>query len=166
VKREGVLEWPGDEWGTPANGTLYSRTFGDDSMTSDMPTTAPVSKTILWAGRIMSALAGLFLIVDGSMKLVKPPFVVEKTVELGYAENVIVSLGVVLVTCTILYFIPQTAVLGAILLTGYLGGAVATHVRAGQGAFEILFPVVFGAILWIGLYLRDPRLRALVPLRR
>ena len=77
----------------------------------------------------------------------------------------IVPLGIVLLTCTILYLVPRTAVLGAILLTGYLGGAVATHVRAGQGLFEILFPVVFGALLWGGLVLRDERLRELLPLR-
>ena len=113
----------------------------------------------------MSALPALFLLVDGAMKLVKPEVVVKATVELGYAESVIVPLGVVLLTCTILYMIPPTAVLGAILLTGYLGGAVATHVRAGQGPFEILFPVVFGALLWGGLMLRNERLRILIPMR-
>src|SRR5262245_25692255 len=123
------------------------------------------SKVKLWAGWSMSALPALFLLVDGAMKLVKPEVVVKTTVELGYAEAVILPLGVVLLTCTILYLIPRSAVLGAILLTGYLGGAVATHVRAGQGAFEILFPVVLGALLWGGLVLRDVRLRALIPLR-
>src|SRR5215467_7541884 len=127
---------------------------------------APLSKGALWAGRIMSAAPALFLIVDGAMKLVKPEVVVKTTVELGYAESVILPLGIVLLACTILYLIPSTAVLGAILLTGYLGGAVATHVRAGQGPFEILFPVVLGALLWGGLYLRNDRLRALVPLVR
>src|SRR5262245_39557475 len=133
-------------------------------MPSDTPA-APVSKGALWAGRIMSALPSLFLLVDGAMKLAKPEIVVKTTVELGYAETVILPLGVVLLVCTILYLIPRTAVLGAILLTGYLGGAVATHVRAGQGAFEILFPVVIGALLWGGLVLRDGRLRALLPVR-
>ena len=133
-------------------------------MQSATPTVS-VSKTRLWAGRIMSALPALFLLVDGAMKLVKPEIVVTKTTELGYAESVILPLGVVLLVCTILYLIPRTAVLGAILLTGYLGGAVATHVRAGQGLFEILFPVVFGALLWGGLVLRDDRLRTLIPLR-
>ncbi len=128
--------------------------------------TAPVSKKMLWAGRILSALPALFLLFDGAMKLVKPSFVVEATVQLGYPEGVIVPLGIVLVTCPVLYLIPQTAVLGAILLTGYLGGAVATHVRAGQGPFEFLFPVFFGAILWSGLFLRDQRVRTLVPWRR
>ena len=126
---------------------------------------SPIANKRLWAGRIMSALPALFLLVDGAMKLVKPEVVVKATVELGYAESVIVPLGVVLLTCTILYMIPRTAVLGAILLTGYLGGAVATHVRAGQGPFEILFPVVFGALLWGGLMLRDERLRTLNPMR-
>ena len=126
---------------------------------------APVSKGLLWAGRIMSAMPALFLLVDGAMKLVKPEVVVKTTVELGYAEAVILPLGAVLLPCTILYLIPRTAVLGAILLTGYLGGAVATHVRVGQGPFESLFPVVFGALLWGGLVLRDERLRGLLPLR-
>lgn len=84
---------------------------------------------------------------------------------LGYPERVIVPLGIVLLTSTLIYLIPRTAILGAILLTGYLGGAVATHVRAGQGWFEILFPVVLGILLWGGLMLRDDRLRTLIPLR-
>jgi hypothetical protein len=124
-----------------------------------------VSNKQLWVGRTMSAMPALFLLVDGAMKLVKPEVVIKATVELGYAESVIVPLGIVLLTCTILYLVPRTAVLGAILLTGYLGGAVATHVRAGQGLFEILFPVVLGALLWGGLVLRDERLRELLPLR-
>ena len=134
-------------------------------MPSDMRP-APVSKGMLWGGRIMSALPALFLLVDGAMKLMKPEVVVKTTVELGYGEAVILPLGVVLLACTILYVVPRTAVLGAILLTGYLGGAVATHVRAGQGPFEILFPVLFGALLWGGLVLRDARLRTLLPLRQ
>jgi hypothetical protein len=127
--------------------------------------TTRVSKGKFWTGWVMSALPALFLLVDGAMKLVKPEVVVKTTVELGYDQSVILPLGVVLLACTILYLIPRTAALGAILLTGYLGGAVATHVRAGHGAFEILFPVVFGALLWGGLVLRDGRLRDLIPLR-
>ncbi len=129
-------------------------------------TNATVSKGAFWGGWIMSILPALFLLMDGGMKLVKPAFVIEATVRLGYAENVIVPLGVVLVICTLLYLIPLTSVLGAILLTGYLGGAVATHVRFNEGAFPILFPVIFGVLLWGGLYLRDVRLRALIPLRK
>ncbi len=120
------------------------------------------NKGPVWAGRIISALPVLFLLLDGVMKLVKPPFVVEATVQLGYRESVIVGLGVVLVACTIIYLIPRTAVLGAILLTGYLGGAVATHVRVGGPLFSIIMPVILGAMLWGGLYLRDERVRSLV----
>ena len=127
--------------------------------------TAPVSKKKLWAGRIISALPALFLLMDGVMKLVKPAPVVEATVRLGYPESVIFGLGIVLLACTILYLIPTTSVLGAILLTGYLGGAVATHVRVGEGLFPVSFPVILGVLIWLGLYLRDDRLRALVPLR-
>ncbi|PWT82116.1 MAG: DoxX family protein [Acidobacteria bacterium] len=118
-----------------------------------------------WIGLIIGSLASLFLLIDGVMKLIKPRLVVETTIQLGYPESVISSLGIVLLAATILYLIPRTSVLGAILSTGYLGGAVATHVRIGGGAFPILFPVVLAAMLWLGLYLRDERLRALVPLR-
>ena len=126
---------------------------------------ASVSKGMLWAGWIISALPSLFLLMDGVMKLLKPAIVVETTVQLGYPQSVILGLGFVLLGCTVLYLIPRTAVLGAILLTGYLGGAVATHVRVSAGLLEILFPVIFGALLWGGLFLRDERLRELIPLR-
>src|ERR1700704_600674 len=124
------------------------------------------SKAMLWTGRVMSALPVLFFLMDGIMKLVKPPIVVKSTVELGYPEGVILPIGIVLLVCTVLYVIPRTSVLGAILLTGYLGGAVATHVRVGDPLFShVLFPVYLGVLIWLGLYLRDDRLRALVPLR-
>jgi len=125
----------------------------------------PVSKKMLWAGRIMSALPALFLLFDGGAKLVQPAPVVEGTVKLGYPVSVILGLGIVLLASTLLYIIPRTAVLGAILLTGYLGGAVASNLRIQEGWFAILFPVFFGALIWGGLYLRDARLRALIPLR-
>jgi len=124
-----------------------------------------VSRTRLWIGRIVGGLPALFLLVDGAMKLVKPAVVVEATTRLGYPEGTIVPIGIVLIICTILYLIPPTAVLGAILLTGYLGGAVATHVRAGEPMFSIIFAIIFGMLLWLGLYLTDARLRALIPLR-
>jgi hypothetical protein len=127
---------------------------------------APVSSASLWTGRVLSFLPALFLLFDAVMKLVKPEPVVKATVEMGYPETVLVGLGIVLLVSTILYLIPRTAVLGAILLTGYLGGAVASHVRLGQGAFEISFPVLFGILLWAGLVLRNPRLRAVLPLVR
>jgi hypothetical protein len=120
---------------------------------------------MFWAGWGMSALPALFLLVDGFMKLVKPAIVVETTVQLGYPESVILSLGVVLLACTLLYLIPRTSVLGAILLTGYLGGAVASHVRAEDGLFPVFFPVMMGALAWGGLFLREGRLRELIPLR-
>lgn len=124
-----------------------------------------VSKKNLWIGRIVSGLPALFLLVDGAMKLVKPAVVVDATTKLGYSESLIIPIGILLIVCTILYLIPATSVLGAILLTGYLGGAVSTHVRANEGLFPIVFPIIFGALLWLGLYLHDVRLRALIPLR-
>jgi hypothetical protein len=127
---------------------------------------APISKTKTWAGRIVSALPILFLLMDGIMKLFKPALVVEATVKLGYPENVIVPLGIVLTVCTLLYAIPRTAILGAILLTGYLGGAVATHVRLSEGVFPVTFPIIMGVLIWGGLWFRDDRVRALIPLRQ
>ena len=124
------------------------------------------NKRWLWAGRIISTLPAVFLLIDGIMKLAKPAIVVEATVKLGYSESVIVGLGIVLLACTIIYLIPRTAVLGAILLTGYLGGAIATHVRVGDALFPIIFPLIVGAMLWGGLYLRNERLRSLVPFAR
>jgi len=123
------------------------------------------SKWMYWAGWIMSALPALFLLMDGVMKLAKPEIVVKTTVGLGYPEDVILGLGIVLLASTILYLVPQTCVLGAILLTGYLGGAVATHVRVHADLFPILFPVVIGALLWGGLVLRYRQLRAVLPLK-
>ena len=124
-----------------------------------------ISKGRLWAGRIIGGLPALFLLIDAIMKFVKPAPVVEATVKLGYPESVIIGLGIILLASTILYLIPQTSVLGAILLTGYLGGAVATHVRVGESWFSILFPVFFGVLLWAGLWLHDRRLQKLIPLR-
>jgi hypothetical protein len=120
----------------------------------------------IWAGRIVGGLPALFMLVDAVMKLVKPAFVVEATVQLGYPETVILPLGVVLAASTILYLIPRTAILGAILVTGYLGGAVATHVRVGGPTFSIIFPIIFGILIWGGLYLRDPRVSTLIPVRQ
>ena len=123
------------------------------------------SKSRHWAGLIVSGLAALFLLLDGVAKLFKPGPVVEGTVRLGYSESVIIPLGIVLVVSTILYLIPATSVLGAILITGYLGGAVATHVRFYEGVFPVVFPIIIGALIWLGLYLRDAQLRTLIPLR-
>jgi hypothetical protein len=121
------------------------------------------SKAAFWIGWVLSILPALFLLFDAIAKLVKPQWVVDPTVKLGFSEDVIVPLGVVLLVSTLLYLLPLTTGLGAILLTGYLGGAVAAHVRHWEGWFGVFFPVVFGVILWIGLVLREPRLRLLVP---
>src|SRR5262249_7967825 len=126
---------------------------------------APVSRWMFWAGWIISGLLVLFLLFDGVGKLLQLDFVVDATVKLGYRESVVLPLGVVLTACTILYAIPRTSVLGAILLTGYLGGAVATRVHHSDSIFEITFPIIFGVLVWGGLWLRDARLRALAPLR-
>jgi len=128
--------------------------------------TAHISKGSLWTSYVLTGFSSLFLLLDGVMKLFKPRFVVEATTQLGYQESSIVPIGAVLAACTVLYLIPRTAVLGAILLTGYLGGAVATHVFARGGAFPILFPVIIGVVVWGGLYLRDTRLQTLIPLRQ
>jgi hypothetical protein len=120
-----------------------------------------------WVGIIVSALPVLFLLMDAVGKLLKPEPVVSGTLELGYSENVIVPLGITLLISVILYAVPVTSVLGAILLTGYLGGAVATHVRVGNPlATHVLFPIYIGVLLWLGLYLRDMRIRELLPLRK
>jgi DoxX-like family len=129
------------------------------------PTTCG-SKKIIWTGRILSTLVVLFMVMDGVMKLVKPAPVMQATARLGFSDSAITGIGIVLLACTILYAIPRTAVFGAILLTGYLGGAVATQVRAGSSLFETLFPVIFGVLVWGGPFLRDGRLRGLIPWRR
>jgi len=131
------------------------------AMHTDLPT---ISRAQLWTGRGITTLVTLFMLMDGVMKLFKPAFVVEATVRLGYPESTIVGIGAVLLICTVLYVIPRTAILGAIMLTGYLGGAVATNVRAEQPLFNLAFPLVFGVLVWLGLWLRDRRLQVLLPL--
>lgn len=120
------------------------------------------AKWMRWTGYAVSALPVLMLLVSGVMSLLKPAMVIESLEKYGYPESVAVALGITELVCTALYLIPRTSVLGAILLTGYLGGATATHVRVGE-AFAA--PVVVAVMLWLGLYLRDSRLRALLPLR-
>jgi len=124
--------------------------------------TAPVSKKMLWIGRIISALPVLFLAGGGIFGLMKPAMVEENLSRLGYPAHVARAIIIVEIACAVVYAIPQTTVLGAILLTGYLGGATATHVRIGEPFFV---PVIFGMVVWLGLYLRDERVRALLPLR-
>ncbi len=125
----------------------------------------PVSKGRLWTGRIISSLVVLFLLFDGVTKLMKVAPVLEASAQLGYPVSTIVGIGITALVCTAVYVIPQTSVLGAILLTGYLGGAVASNVRIGNSMFNTLFPIVFAALVWAGIFLREDRLRALIPLR-
>ena len=130
--------------------------------------TAPVSKKGLWAGRIMTGLVVTFLTFDAILKFVTPAPapIVEAFAHVGWPLNLAPVLGMILLVSTVLYVIPKTSILGAILLTGYLGGAVATHLRAGDPLFShVLFPTYLGVLLWGGLYLREDRLRALIPLR-
>jgi hypothetical protein len=129
---------------------------------SYQPQTLSTPRKRLWTGRVLSGIVSAFFILDGGAKLFKPAPVVQANLQLGYPESTIIGMGIVLLACTALYLIPRTAVLGAILLTGYLGGAVATHVRVSAPWFNILFPVVFGCVVWAGIYLRDTRLRSLL----
>jgi hypothetical protein len=121
----------------------------------------------LWTGTILSGVAVAFLLFDSLGKLLKVAPVVAGTADLGYPESVIRPLGVVLLVCVVTYVIPRTALLGAVLLTGYMGGAIATHVRVGSPLFtHKLFPVYVAVVIWGGLLLRDDRLRALLALNR
>jgi hypothetical protein len=122
---------------------------------------------MLWAGRIISTLVVLFLLFDSLIKVMKLPPAIEGTTRLGYPESLVFGLGLLELICVVLYVIPRTSIFGAILLTGYLGGAVATNLRAGNPLFTyILAPVYFGVLIWAGLFFRDSQLRALIPLRR
>lgn len=119
-----------------------------------------------WLGRILSGLAVLFLLFDATVKLLELPVTVEATTHLGYPESVMIPIGLIEVACLVAYLVPRASVLGAILWTGYLGGAVATHVRVGSPLFsQTLFPIYVAALLWGGLWLRDRGLRAVLPLR-
>jgi DoxX-like family len=127
---------------------------------------APVSMKAVWTGRVISGLAVLFLLFDGVTKVMKVAPVMQASAQLGFPVSLIVAIGAVLLICTLIYVIPSTSVLGAILLTGYLGGAVAIQARIGNPLFETLFPVIFGVLVWAGIFLRDNRLRTLIPLRK
>jgi hypothetical protein len=133
--------------------------------TLDPVLTAPPSASTRaqWAGRVLSGLPVLFLALDGVMKLVAPPPVIEASARVGVTGSLVTAVGLIELACLALYLVPRTAALGAVLLTGFLGGAVALHARLGDPlGSHILFPVYAGALLWIGLYLRDARVRALV----
>jgi sorbitol-specific phosphotransferase system component IIC len=133
-------------------------------MASELDSQSSTPKVMRWAGYVVSALPVLLLLMSAAMKLAGTEQVVEGFAQQGYAPNTRVPIALAELISTVLYIIPQTAVLGAILLTGYLGGAVSTHVRAADGMF--FSPVLFGVFIWLGLFLRDARIRALVPWRR
>jgi len=128
---------------------------------------APISKSRRWTSYALSGVAVLFLTFDVGFKLVQSSAAVEGTAQLGYPASSVLGIGIIELVCLILYVVPRTSVLGAVLFTGYLGGAIATHVRLANPLFtHILFPVYVAALLWGGLYLREERLRELLPVRR
>lgn len=134
-----------------------------------MPTATPTANTpqkswLLWTGRALSALPVLMLTFSGALAFARPPALVAGMAKFGYPESVLFLLGVLELGSALLYAIPRTAVLGAILMTGYLGGAIATHVRIGDPGWPTA--LILGVFVWAGLYLRDERLRALLPLRQ
>jgi hypothetical protein len=132
--------------------------------TRTLETTHPSPRWMLWTGRVLSALPVLVLLFSASMKLSHAPKFVEAwTGKFGYAESSLTAIGLLELACAVIYVVPRTAVLGAVLLTGYLGGAVATHVRVDDPA--AITPLILGIMVWAGLYLRDARLRELLPLR-
>ena len=130
---------------------------------SNSDAVAPLSKTARVSGWILTILPAAMLIFSGVMKLAGPDNVLEEFSRLGYPQHLIIPIGILEIACAVLYLLPRTAVLGAILITGYLGGATATHVRAGDPTF--FMPPLLGVIAWLGIFIRDRRLRALLPLR-
>ena len=148
---------------------MSATTFATASTTTTTTTTFSAGRPTrwVWLGRIASALVTLFLIFDGVLKVMEVDIALKTTVQLGYPEHVVFGLGVLTLVIAALCAVPRTAVLGAILLTGLLGGAMATHLRVGSPVFShLLFGLYLGLIAWGGLYLRDARLRALIPLRQ
>lgn len=136
-------------------------------MTTAIQANPAVANKALWTSRVLRAIAVLFLLMDAGIHIATPAPVVQAMNQLGFPLNVTVVIGVIELVCTALYVIPATSILGAILLTGYLGGAVAAHMRVGNPIFEAyIFPTLVGVLLWGGLLLIDPRLRALLTTRR
>lgn len=124
------------------------------------------SKGALWTGRVLSTICVLFLIFDGVTKVIQESHVVQAMAQGGYSPNVTVPLGITVLICAALYAIPRTSILGAVLLTGWLGGATDSMVHMNAPGHPYLFPVVFGILVWLGLYLRENRLHELLPLRK
>lgn len=130
-----------------------------------MPLPTPTSKGALWTSWILQTLVVLFLLFDGITKIMKVASVMQAFARLGYPQRLAPVIGTILVVCTVIYIIPRTSILGATLLAAYLGGAVEVNLRAGDPVFETSFPIIFGVLVWLALYLREPRLRQLIPLR-
>ncbi len=124
-------------------------------------TTSP-GKAALWGGRVLSFLVVGMLVMSASMKFSGAPEVAASLTHLGFATDMAITLGIIELTCVLLYLVPHTAVLGAVLITGYLGGAIAVHLRLGE---PVTIPLVLGIVAWAGLWLREPRLRRVLPLR-
>jgi hypothetical protein len=143
--------------------TYFSGQFPNSEPGSmSYPRNATRSSKAIWTGRFLSGLAVLFLAFDAAIKVLELPFAVEATVRIGYPATTIVGIGLLELACLAVYLIPRTALLGAVLWTGYLGGAIATHLRIGSPLFtHVLFPVYVAALLWAGLWLRDRRVDAL-----
>jgi hypothetical protein len=133
-------------------------------MSSETPLPA-VSKGALWTGRVLSGLITVAMLADGVLKIMKPGDFAKEAAKGGIPESTLSGIGIALIVSTVLYAIPQTAVLGAILLTGYFGGAVLAHVRLEDPIAKIAPAVIFGILTWVAIYLRDRRLRALAPIR-
>lgn len=149
-----------------AQATTFNPRYSVTGEMMDQSRIGGESKTRLWTARIVTAISVLFLIFDGVTKVMNVDAVKAGMAELGYPAHLSGGIGILLLTCVVIYLIPRTAILGAILLSGYLGGAVASQVRIEQPLFGYtLFPVYIAVLLWGGLYLRDSRLRALIPLR-
>ena len=152
-----------------ASATGPSSSFAGSSAGAAISPARPrgISRGKLWTGRILTGLVVLFMLFDAIGKLIRPvpgP-IAEAFARLGFPLSLATSIAILLLVSTIVYAIPRTAVLGAVLLTGYLGGAVAIHLRAGSSTFETVFPVIFGVIAWTGILLREPRLHQLFPQR-
>lgn len=139
------------------------------SLTSTtLPAPGSIGRGALWTGRVLSAVLVILLLLDATMKLIPLQIVTDGSASLGWPADTttVRTLGVILALATLLYAVPRTAILGAVILTGYMGGAIATHVRVSDPLFtHTLFGVYLGVALWAGLWLRDPRLRALMPFR-
>lgn len=131
-----------------------------------METTTKTSKTVLWISYILQGIVVLMFLMGAVQNLMQSETAVTQAMEMGYPESSVLYLGLVLLISTVLYAIPKTTVVGAILLTAWLGGAVATHVIHKDSFFNILLPVIFGMVIWLSLWLRDKQLKSLIPLKK